>query len=959
MRAPARSGLGRVRACPDRSSEPRSAASKTPTCWSGAAQFVDDLPIAARCTCTSSVRRSPTRASRRSTPTRRARCPASSRCSPPPISGSPLYEGLMQLNDKCKRPAARRRQGAVRRRHRRRGRRRDARRRGRRRRSRSIVDYDPLPAVVDPEAALAPDAPMQFEELGSNLAAGDRRPRPGDDPLAGADVVVRARIENQRIAVMPMEGNAIAVVPGDDGDGHDLTVYVSTQMPHGCRAARSRPCSISSRASVRVVAPHVGGAFGGKPGLATEHTVAIGRGAPARTAGEVGRDPIREPGLDAARPRAGAVRASSGCKRDGTIVGMRCRIVGDAGAYAGFGGALAMGPTRMMAQGVYRIPKISLRVRGRADQHHADGRVPRCGPARGGGDARTDHGHRGRASSASIPAEIRRRNFLAARRVPVHDRHADRVRQRRLRRPRSTRRCASPATTSCAPSRPARRARGDRQRARHRRERVRRDHRGRRRRRVRPVTVHDDGTATIHVGTSAHGQGHATSFAMIVADRLGIPIDQVDFVQSDTAEVPTRRRHRRFAFVAARRIAVVDGGRRGARAGARRRGDAARGQPRRHRRDGRRRVGVAGVPAQRAARGRSSRSDEPIARGLRLQPGRRDVPVRRARRGGRGRPRHRVRHADPPHRGRRLRPHPQSADRHRPAARRHRAGHGAGVVGAVRLRRRRQPAHRRRSPTTRCRAPAEFPSFEASNTETPSPRNPLGAKGIGESGTIGSTPAVQSAVVDALAHLGVRHIDIPCTPERVWAAIRDAEAGELPLAVARTAGRVRDGRRRRADRPRRRRRDRHLMALLELLAGDPDEVIVYRDGVATTRAAVQAQAAALASELRAGGLGGRAIGVCMPNTAEAIAAWFGVWEAGATFVPLNPRVPEAEVGARRSNGPVVAAVVRPGSRSRTVRGGAARGRSRRARSSNSRRAPPARRRPWCCGTTRSRNCSTR
>jgi carbon-monoxide dehydrogenase large subunit len=74
---------------------------------------------------------------------------------------------------------------------------------------------------------------------------------------------------------------------------------------------------------------------------------------------------------------------------------------------------------------------------------------------------------------------------------------------------------------------------------------------------------------------------------------------------------------------------------------------------------------------------------------------------------------------------------------------------------------------------------AELPSFEASNTETPSPRNPLGAKGIGESGTIGSTPAVQSAVIDALGHLGVRHIDIPCTAARVWAAVRDAQAGQL------------------------------------------------------------------------------------------------------------------------------------------------------------------------------------
>jgi carbon-monoxide dehydrogenase large subunit len=67
---------------------------------------------------------------------------------------------------------------------------------------------------------------------------------------------------------------------------------------------------------------------------------------------------------------------------------------------------------------------------------------------------------------------------------------------------------------------------------------------------------------------------------------------------------------------------------------------------------------------------------------------------------------------------------------------------------------------------------AELPSFELASMETPTPHNPLGAKGIGESGTIGSTPAVQSAVIDALSHLGVRHIDMPTTPQRVWAALR-------------------------------------------------------------------------------------------------------------------------------------------------------------------------------------------
>ena len=69
---------------------------------------------------------------------------------------------------------------------------------------------------------------------------------------------------------------------------------------------------------------------------------------------------------------------------------------------------------------------------------------------------------------------------------------------------------------------------------------------------------------------------------------------------------------------------------------------------------------------------------------------------------------------------------------------------------------------------------AELPSFEVVHMETPTPRNPLGAKGIGESGTIGSTPAVQSAVIDAVAHLGIRHIDMPATSERVWRAIHTA-----------------------------------------------------------------------------------------------------------------------------------------------------------------------------------------
>jgi carbon-monoxide dehydrogenase large subunit len=68
----------------------------------------------------------------------------------------------------------------------------------------------------------------------------------------------------------------------------------------------------------------------------------------------------------------------------------------------------------------------------------------------------------------------------------------------------------------------------------------------------------------------------------------------------------------------------------------------------------------------------------------------------------------------------------------------------------------------------------DLPSFELVDSETRTNLNPLGVKGIGEAGTIGSTPAIQNAVVDAVAHLGIRHIDMPATPQRVWTAINEA-----------------------------------------------------------------------------------------------------------------------------------------------------------------------------------------
>ena len=158
-------------------------------------------------------------------------------------------------------------------------------------------------------------------------------------------------------------------------------------------------------------------------------------------------------------------------------------------------------------------------------------------------------------------------------------------------------------------------------------------------------------------------------------------------------------------------------------------------------------LGVAGVPAsalswgELAAAAKTRTVAEAIGESLRpgMEPalayeldfdqGEVDVPVRRARRRRRDRPRDRARRAAPPRRGRRLRTDRQPDARRGPAARRHRAGRRAGAVRGRGLRRRRQPAHRATSWTTRCRAAAELPSFEASNTETPTPAQPARREG--------------------------------------------------------------------------------------------------------------------------------------------------------------------------------------------------------------------------------------
>jgi len=634
-----------------------------------------------------------------------------------------------------------------------------------------VVDYEPLPAVADAEAAMAPGAPQQFEELGSNVAGGFRDASP--DPLAGADVIVRGRFVNQRVAVVPMEPNVVAVDPGPP-----LTVWVATQMPHA--AARHIAATFGlEQGEVRVIAPYVGGGFGAKAGAGGEHIVAVAAaralGRPVRWAETRSENMVSMP-----HGRGQVQYAEMGFRRDGTITGLRCRVVADTGAYAWFNGALVQGPTRMMAQGVYRIPAVAF------DAAAVLTNTTPVGAFRGAGRpeaaAMLERLMDLAADELGIdPVEIRRRNLLSADEFPYETRTGVTYDSGDY-----------PAALDMA----VRLAGYDELRAEQARRRADGDPRllgigvavyveitaGGGSKEFGAVEVHDDGTATVRAGTSAHGQGHATSFAMIVSDALGIPLESIRFVQSDTALVPrgggtggSRSLQMGGSAVLAASESVLTQGR--ALAGSLLEADPADIVLS----DGR--LGVAGVPtsslswAELAVAGRQRGeplvSEEDVSQaGPSFPFGAHVAVVEIDSETGRV---SLLRHVAVDDCGRVLNPLIVAGQQH-----------GGIAQGAAQALYETFVYDDDGNPLTSTLAeyamPAasELPSFETANTQTPSPLNPLGAKGIGESGTIGSTPAVQNAVVDALSHLGVRHLDMPCTPERVWRAIEDARNGTLP-----------------------------------------------------------------------------------------------------------------------------------------------------------------------------------
>ena len=628
---------------------------------------------------------------------------------------------------------------------------------------------EPLPAVIDPEIA-ATDEELLFPETGTNVATRFEQ-RWDDDVLAGAEVTVRGRFVNQRVAPVPMEMNAIAVIPEHDGT---YTVWVSSQVPFDVRGDLVDVLGVD-RKKIRVIAPDVGGGFGAKVPTYPEYLV-VGKAA------EVLGRPVRwgesrsESMISMTHGRSQVQWIEVGARRDGAITGLRFEVLTNVGAYPQLGSFMGQ-TTAEMISGVYAIPDIAFRGRSVVTN------VTPLGAYRGAGRpeaaAAIERAIDLLAAELEMdPAEVRRRNLIAPDAFPFRTAAGTEYDS-------GDYRLALDRALELADY-PALRA-----------EQAERQRRGDRTamgigiatyveitgfptKEFARVDIEADGTATAYVGTTSFGQGHETAFAQLVGGVLAMPHIDVRVVHSDTALVErgqgswgSRSLQAGGSVLVARADEVVERAR-GLAAAALEADVADLEGPV----DGGFRV--LGAPERSIAwRDLAARAEADggalSAKGVSTDPGATfpfgahvaivdvdldtgDVRLSRL-----------IAVDDC---GRILNPMLVRGQQH--------GGLAQGVAQAlfeeVHLDEAGNPVTSTLM-TYLMPSAAELPSFECANTETPTPVNPLGAKGIGESGSIGSTPAVQNAVVNALSHLGVRHVDLPCSPERVWSAIAAATAG--------------------------------------------------------------------------------------------------------------------------------------------------------------------------------------
>jgi carbon-monoxide dehydrogenase large subunit len=635
------------------------------------------------------------------------------------------------------------------------------------------VEYEPLPVVIDPEQA-ALDELLLFPAAATNtVSVTDESPR--DDLFDGCDVVVEARLVNNRMAVAPIEPRACV----SRWDGDRLTQWSATQAVHNTRGWIAAPLRVGPD-TVRVVVPDMGGGFGGKLGNYPEDIMV------AWLARRL-RKPMRwvesrvEHMSNFSHARGQIHTAAIGGTRDGRILAYRLDVLQDCGAYpSNFGGMMPL-RTRMMASGCYAIPAIEYRYRTVVTN------TTPMGAFRGAG--------RPEAAAAIErmidlfareleldPIEVRRRNFVTPDAFPFEtatgasydsgdyeaalDRALDAADYTALRAEQAHRRAANDpvllgigVASYVESSNPGAAAEYG------------------------AIEVRADGRACIRTGSSPHGQGHGTTFAMIASDITGIPMECFALVYGDTATVPRGGGTGGSRSVQVGGSAVKVAADRLVEVARARAADLFEANVDDIVLDRRGSFHVIGSPTRGVTWAQlAAASTEALGVEIDFTPDGATFPF-----------------------GAHVAVVEVDRDTGRVALRRLVAVDDAGVVvnpllvegqihGGI-------ASGVAQALTEEIRydadgnlltsnfadygviSAAELPTFEVVAMATPSPRNPLGAKGVGESGTIGATPAVQNAVIDALAHLGVRHIDLPLTPQRVWETLVEArEHG------ARTAG---------------------------------------------------------------------------------------------------------------------------------------------------------------------------
>ncbi len=638
-----------------------------------------------------------------------------------------------------------------------------------------VVEIDPLPALVDIEESLASDLHL-YEAAGSNAVfdsafVGGKR-NSGAEFFETCEVVLSQTILNQRVAPCPLEPRAGAAA----WDGDRLLVWLSTQHAQGAVDPIAASTGIA-KSQVRIMTPDVGGGFGAKIGCYSEELLL---GVLAR---ETGR-PIRfketrsESMMSLGHGRAQLQKITVGGRRDGKVTHLRLELFQDSGGFAEVGTVLGTFCTRVMAAAVYDFEQV---------EAHCISVVTNTTPIvayRGAGRPEATAAAERAMDLFALelgmdPVEVRRINlvpkFMEPHTTPigqVYDcgdyeeslnralAHADyaalRAEQQRRRERGDTKQLGIGVSVYVEITG----AVGDFSEA-------------------AKIEIHDDGTGTIYTGTSPHGQGHDTAWSMLASAQTGIDIDKFTLVWGDTDLTPvgdgtmgSRSLQQGGAAVHEVSIALVERAKRLA-ANLLEADDAdvvldtTTGS-----------FHVAGTPAVSVTWSdvATSLGDS----GGLIQEGifKADMPTYPF--GSHvavvevdmetGQVKH-IRHIACDDAGTMLNPMLIAGQVHGGVAQ----GTAQALHEEVRYDADGNPITSNLADYTMVSIDL-LPQIERIPMETPTPVNPLGAKGIGESGTIGSTPAVHSAVIDAVSHLGIRHIDMPCTPNKVWAAIQAASA---------------------------------------------------------------------------------------------------------------------------------------------------------------------------------------